>query len=74
MPQPKKKMTSTRSGKRRGQINLSEVTLIDCAKCKTAIKPHTVCYVCGNYQGENVIDMAKKEKKIVEHDHEHEQK
>ena len=63
MAQPKKKMTSTRSGNRRSQIRMQAVSLATCQKCKTAIKPHTVCYVCGTYGGTKVIEMDKKEKK-----------
>ena len=65
MPQPKKRMTSTRSGNRRSQINLSEVTLVTCSKCKSPIKPHEVCKVCGYYNGQKVLDMDKKEKTVA---------
>ncbi|MDO8513371.1 MAG: 50S ribosomal protein L32 [bacterium] len=62
MPQPKKRMTSTRSGNRRGQINLLEMTLIVCKKCKSPIKPHEICKICGFYNGSKVLDLDKKEK------------
>lgn len=65
MPQPKKRMTSTRTGNRRSQINVKPVTLVNCSKCKSPVKPHEVCKVCGYYGDKKVIDMDKKEK-IVE--------
>lgn len=64
MPQPKKKMSNTRSGNRRSQIRLQEVTLISCAKCKSPIPQHQVCAVCGYYGDKKVIDLEKKEKKV----------
>lgn len=70
MPQPKKKMTSTRSGNRRSQINLEKISLTPCARCKTPIVPHTVCYVCGSYKGTQVVDVDKKERKKAAHEEE----
>ncbi len=78
MPQPKKKMTNTRSGNRRSQIRLSEIALMTCSKCKSAVQPHVVCKICGYYDGKQVIDMDKKEKKVLtethDHDHDHDHK
>lgn len=63
MPQPKKQMTSTRSGNRRSQIHLKEVTLVSCKKCKSLILQHEICKVCGYYNEKKVLDMDKKENK-----------
>lgn len=75
MPQPKKKMSNTRSGNRRSQIRLEKIMLIECKKCKFPITPHTVCRVCGFYNDQQVIDVEKKNKKsevetvTAEHNH-----
>lgn len=68
MPQPKKRMTSTRTGNRRSHDHLKEITLVVCKKCKSQVLPHEICKVCGCYDGEKVLEMEKKEK-IVSHDH-----
>lgn len=38
-----------------------------CPKCRKEIRPHTVCWNCGYYKGEEVINvlekLSKKEKK-----------
>ena len=65
MPQPKKKMSNTRSGNRRSQINLTEVTLVTCIKCKSPVKPHEICKLCGYYGDKQIIDVDKKEKKLA---------
>lgn len=75
MAEPKKRITSTRSGNRRSQINMKALNLTECTKCKTKIMPHTVCYICGTYKGEKIINVDKEKKKSVgaeeEHSHEH---
>jgi len=41
--------------------------LVSCPRCGKETKPHTVCFNCGYYKGEQVIDvmakLTKKEKK-----------
>jgi large subunit ribosomal protein L32 len=54
MAMPKKQMTSTRSGNRRSQINLSRPATTVCSNCKAVIKPHTVCAACGFYKDKKV--------------------
>lgn len=58
-------MTSTRTGNRRSHLRLEPVILVSCVKCKSPIRPHEVCKVCGYYGDQQVIDMNKKENKIV---------
>jgi large subunit ribosomal protein L32 len=69
MAEPKKRLTSTRSGNRQSHDSIKEKTLIFCPNCKKKIRPHHVCPNCGFYQGKKVIklkDEKKKEKKLAE--------
>jgi len=66
MAEPKKRATSTRSGNRRSHLAPKAKPLSNCPKCQTAIMPHRVCYECGHYKGENVLELAKKEREKEE--------
>ena len=39
---------------------IEEPTLSPCPKCGKPAKPHTICWNCGYYKGEEVIDVLKK--------------
>lgn len=60
MANPKKRMTSTRSGNRRSHLAIKAKNLGFCPKCKQAVLSHHVCGNCGMYNGEQVIKMDKK--------------
>ena len=69
MAEPKKRLTSTRSGNRQSKDALTAISLVVCSNCKSRIAPHKVCRVCGFYKGEKVVKMkdeVKKTKKIEE--------
>lgn len=69
MAEPKKRLTSTRSGNRQSKDALKATTLVSCSNCKSRIVPHRVCRVCGFYGGEKVIklkDEVKKAKAVEE--------
>ncbi|NMB92561.1 MAG: 50S ribosomal protein L32 [Parcubacteria group bacterium] len=59
MANPKKRMTSTRSGNRRSHLALSNQKLGSCPKCKAKVLSHHVCVNCGTYKGEQVINLKK---------------
>ena len=67
MAEPKKRLTSTRSGNRQSHDALKSVSYGYCSHCKESILPHKVCQNCGYYGGKKVIDVkgekikAKKE-------------
>jgi len=58
---PKRKISKSRQGKRRGAINLKTPALVTCPNCGQKKKPHEVCPNCGYYKGREII--VKKEKK-----------
>ncbi len=62
MAEPKKRLTSTRSGKRRSHLALKKQNLTNCPRCKSKILPHRVCKVCGFYKGEDILKLQAKEK------------
>ena len=67
MTAPKQRHTKSRRNKRRANIFIKAPTLTLCPKCAKNILPHTICWNCGYYKGEEVIDvlekLTKKEKK-----------
>lgn len=69
MAEPKKRLTSTRSGNRQSKDALKSKALINCSNCKAKILPHRVCPNCGFYKGEKIVKMKdeiKKQKKTEE--------
>ena len=62
---PKKKMSRTRSLKRKGSIKVSLPNLSVCPKCKKPKLPHVVCAHCGYYQDKKVLDKTAKTKTKV---------
>lgn len=59
MAEPKKRLTSARSGGRKSHDALKKVSLNVCQNCKNTKKPHLVCSVCGFYNGKKVIKLSK---------------
>ena len=66
MANPKKRMTSTRSGNRRSHHSLDKIKLSNCTKCNETVIPHHVCMNCGTYKGKQVINLNS-EKKDKDH-------
>ena len=60
MAEPKKRLTSTRSGNRRSHLALKKKKLAVCSVCKDPVLSHHICKSCGNYNGEKIINVAKK--------------
>lgn len=63
MAEPKKRLTSTRSGNRKSHDALKHQCLSNCPKCSDPVPSHRVCPTCGTYKGEKIIDVEKKSKK-----------
>ena len=60
MAVPKQRHTKSRRNKRRSHLSLDALILGKCPKCGKPIKPHTICWNCGYYKKEEVIDVLKK--------------
>ena len=67
MAVPKQRHTKSRRNKRRLHIFLKKPLLVPCPKCGKPVVPHTICWNCGYYKGEEVVNvlekLTKKEKK-----------
>ncbi len=63
VPQPKRKLSKGRRDRRRSQDFLRASTLVQCSNCGEMRLAHTVCPNCGHYQGREVIEVEKEEKK-----------
>ena len=62
-PLPKRKHSKGRRDRRRSQDALQVTNLVQCSNCGEMRLSHTVCPNCGHYQGREVVDMEKAEKK-----------
>ena len=62
MAEPKKRATSTRSGNRRSHLATKVKSLSTCPQCKKAVASHKICANCGFYNGQDVLELEKKQK------------
>ncbi|OGZ18049.1 MAG: 50S ribosomal protein L32 [Candidatus Nealsonbacteria bacterium RBG_13_36_15] len=60
MAVPKQRHTKSRRNKRRMHLFLEKPNLSLCPKCGKGVLPHAICWNCGYYKGEEVIDVLKK--------------
>ena len=60
MAVPKQRHTKSRRNRRRMHIFLKAPVLSICPKCGKEVLPHTICWNCGYYKGEEVVDVMKK--------------
>jgi len=61
MPNPKRKHSKSRTGKRRAHDHLTPPELGTCPNCGEPRPPHRVCPKCGFYRGRVVIEMKEEE-------------
>lgn len=66
MAEPKKRLTSTRSGNRRSQIKAKKTSLAVCSKCNSKLIPHRICPNCGYYKGNDILKLEEKAQKKEE--------
>lgn len=62
----KKRLTNTRSGKRRSHLALKKKNFAKCSKCGELVLAHQVCLICGTYKDNQIIDFTKRDKKEKE--------
>jgi len=61
-PQPKRKLSKGRRGRRRAHDALPSMHLVRCPQCGSLRRPHHMCPDCGTYKGETVIEMEAAKK------------
>jgi large subunit ribosomal protein L32 len=55
MPNPKRKRSHSRQGKRRANMQLPRMEYVFCPNCKEPKLPHRVCPSCGQYNGREIF-------------------
>jgi large subunit ribosomal protein L32 len=67
MAVPRQKHTKSRRDKGRMHLFLEKPVLTLCPKCGKETRPHAICWNCGYYKGEQIVNvlekLSKKEKK-----------
>jgi large subunit ribosomal protein L32 len=63
MSVPKKRRTKSSVGNRRSHQALKSLNLTICPQCGREIEPHTACFFCGYYRGQEVVKVKSKKKK-----------
>ena len=58
MAVPKKKMSRSRTRRRKAQWKVSTPALVECQQCGARHIPHRVCRECGTYRGREVLPSA----------------
>jgi len=59
MPNPKRRHSKARTGKRRAHDALTSPSLSECPHCHEPKMPHRVCPHCGYYKGRAVIEVER---------------
>lgn len=59
MPNPKRRHSAQRRGKRRAHDALRALERSECPQCHEPKLPHRVCPHCGQYKGREVIEVAE---------------
>ncbi len=58
MAVPKRKKSRSRTRHRKAQwLRTAPPTVASCARCKAAVRPHTVCNACGYYAGRQAVEV-----------------
>lgn len=73
MAEPKKRLTSARSGARRSHLYDKAIYLSKCPKCNHPVISHRVCPNCGTYRDFDVLKLEEKQKAKEERRKAHEE-
>jgi large subunit ribosomal protein L32 len=58
MAVPKRKLSRSRTRHRQGAVAAHcAPTVATCPRCKSALRPHTVCATCGVYGGRTAVEV-----------------
>jgi len=63
MAVPKRRLSTSKRDRRRGNIYIKAPTLVKCQKCGKPVLPHTICGFCGNYKGRDYLSVVSKVEK-----------
>ncbi len=59
MPNPKRRHSRARKGKRRAHDHLTPQGFSVCPQCSAAVLPHRACKHCGYYKGREIIEVEQ---------------
>ncbi len=59
MAVPKRRTSKTKKRMRRTHLKKEVGAITTCPKCGAAIRPHRACEKCGNYKGQNVLNVTE---------------
>ena len=59
MPNPKRRHSKSRTGKRRSHDFLKAPALSECPNCHEYKAPHRVCAKCGHYKDREVLEVEE---------------
>jgi len=65
MAEPKKKLSKTRTNRRRAKFKVADSAVILCKNCGEAILPHIICPKCGFYKGEAITKKLPTERIVA---------
>ncbi len=57
MAVPKKKMSRSRTRRRKSHWKVARPALATCSRCGSAHAPHRVCNECGTYNGREIAEV-----------------
>lgn len=63
MAVPKAKVSKARRNSRKANWKISTPSMMECPHCHEVKQTHKVCKKCGYYDGVEIIEMKKDEKK-----------
>ena len=66
MPNPTRKHSRSRQGKRRANWKLTLPTLTTCPQCGKSVVTHRICPSCGFYRGQQLVVIKEKSAKAKE--------
>ena len=59
MAVPFRRTSKTKKRMRRTHLKKEVGAVTTCPKCGEALRPHRACTKCGNYKGENVLNIEE---------------
>jgi large subunit ribosomal protein L32 len=59
MAEPKKRTNNSKQGMRRMHDKVKRNPFEYCPKCHALKEPHKVCYTCGTYDGDQVLNIKE---------------
>jgi large subunit ribosomal protein L32 len=59
MAEPKKRTNNSKQGMRRMHDKVIRLAVVACENCHEPKEAHKVCYKCGTYAKEQVLEMKK---------------